>query len=201
MRNIFITGTSTDVGKTFISTLLCLKYGFDYWKPYQTGINAQNPQSDSDFVSSFGVKTHPELMILDKPLSPYAALDPDKRAGSISDIKLPKTHNGLIIEGAGGVMVPIYENITMIDLIKHLDIPVIVVASDVLGTINHTLLTIEALKARNINIIGFVMNFKQNASENEDIICKFSKTKCLFSVSDILKCNLKEFAEELNVNF
>lgn len=153
--SIFVTGTDTNVGKTVVSSWLAIHSKYSYWKPIQTGANAQ---TDSKLVSSISKATvYPESYLLEAPLSPYAASMLEGIKIDLASIIAP-TSNKLIVEGAGGVLVPINEEYLMIDLIKQLSFPVIIVASPNLGTINHTLLTIEALKARKIAILGIIMS-------------------------------------------
>jgi dethiobiotin synthetase len=169
-RPIFITGIGTGVGKTIVSAILVEKLKADYWKPIQSG-DLEN--SDTDLVRSLVTNSttvfHPEAYRLTQPFSPHksAALDgihiePEK-------IVLPQTSNQLIIEGAGGLMVPLNDNYLMIDLIKKLDANVVLVSKNYLGSINHTLLSAEVLRMRTINISRIVFCGEQNQS-SEDII-------------------------------
>ncbi|EER20796.1 MULTISPECIES: dethiobiotin synthase [spotted fever group] len=172
---VFITGTDTNIGKTFISSWLCLHTGYEYFKPIQTGCYEG---TDSNTISRFtDSKIHKETYLYQEPLSPHLAAMFENKEIDISKIQLPKTKN-LIIEGAGGLLVPINRNYLMIDLIKLLSIPVILVASSELGTINHTLLSLEALKSRNIEILGCVVSGKLN-QYNCDAIEFYGATKIL----------------------
>ncbi|MGL9725286.1 MAG: dethiobiotin synthase [Wolbachia sp.] len=169
---IFITGTDTDIGKTTISSWLCLHTGYSYFKPIQTGGILG---TDSYQVSNLtNANVYKENFVYKEPLSPHLA------AYDSIDINLPKAHN-LIIEGAGGVLVPINKTILMVDLIKKLAIPTILVARSTLGTINHTLLSLEALRARNIPILGVILNGLPN-QDNLEAIEFYGKTQVLASV-------------------
>lgn len=169
---IFITGTDTDVGKTTISGWLCLHTGYSYFKPIQTGSILG---TDSHQISNLtNANVYKENFIYEKPLSPHLA------AYDSIDINLPKSHN-LIIEGAGGVLVPINKTTLMVDLIKKLATPTILVARSTLGTINHTLLSLEALRARNIPILGVILNGPPN-QDNLEAIEFYGKTQVLASV-------------------
>lgn len=149
---IFVTGTDTDVGKTTISSWLCLHTGYSYFKPIQTGSILG---TDSHQVSNLtNANVYKENFVYKEPISPHLAASLEI---NIDRISLPKTHN-LIIEGAGGVLVPINKTTLMVDLIKKLAIPTILVARSTLGTINHTLLSLEALRARNVPILGVILN-------------------------------------------
>ncbi|GFQ99996.1 ATP-dependent dethiobiotin synthetase BioD [Trichonephila clavata] len=139
---IFVTGTDTDVGKTTISSWLCLHTGYSYFKPIQTGSTLG---TDSHQMSNLtNANVYKENFVYKRPLSPHLAASLENDSINIDRINLPKTHN-LIIEGAGGVLVPINKTTLMVDLIKKLAISTILVARSTLGTINHTLLSLEAL--------------------------------------------------------
>ncbi len=161
---VFITGTDTNVGKTIIAAWLCYHLKAAYWKPLQTGSDR-----DSETVAHLtGCKVYPEAYVLKKPLSPYSAAKFEEISLEPTTIVKP-TNAKLIIEGAGGVMVPIQRDFFMIDLIKQLKVPVIIVARSILGTINHTCLTIEALHARDIPILGVVLNGPLNKNNKATI--------------------------------
>ena len=157
-KSFFITGTDTNIGKTVVSAFMCQYLNADYFKPVQTG-------EESDSAAVFHLtdltedRVHKPAYSLTAPRSPHEAAMKDGVKIDMDEIKLPETNGRpLIVEGAGGVLVPLNENDLMIDLIKKLDLPVIIVAHPELGTINHTLLTIEALRSRDIEIAGVIMN-------------------------------------------
>lgn len=151
---VFVTGTDTDVGKTIVSSWICLHTKADYFKPIQAGFDNG---TDSQMVSGLaGVSVHPETYLLKTPCSPHLAAEKEGLVIDIHRIQKPQTEK-LVVEGAGGVMVPIHQNGLMRDLIKFLDMPALVVSSTRLGTINHTLLTLHALRDLNIPILGVVM--------------------------------------------
>jgi dethiobiotin synthetase len=152
---IFITGTDTDVGKTLISTWLCLHTGYDYFKPIQTGCHID---SDSAAVAGLAqVPIHPNIYQYEEPVSPHLAAILAGDSIDLNKINLPVCEN-LIIEGAGGVLVPLNKKELMIDLIAQMAVPVILVARSTLGTINHTLLSLAALRARQIPVLGVILN-------------------------------------------
>lgn len=161
--NIFVTGTDTDVGKTFISALLCKRWGANYWKPIQTGLESDCGDTVSVYkLSGVQALCEPALMY-QKPLSPWrAAVLEDRERIDISSISIPKKYKEddkpLIVEGAGGVFVPITETEITTDLVEQLRCPVIIVARSQLGTLNHTLLTLEHLKRRNVEVLGVILN-------------------------------------------
>ena len=147
----FITGTGTGIGKTFISSVLCEAIGADYWKPVQCG-DVNN--SDSDYVkrSSGGkVRVLPERYLLQAPQSPHHAAAMENVRMKLSDFQLPVLENKVIVEGAGGILVPLNnEGDYIIDLAAHLELPLILVAGYYLGAINHTLLSLEYLINNNM---------------------------------------------------
>ncbi|MGI4851103.1 MAG: dethiobiotin synthase [Janthinobacterium lividum] len=175
---IFITGTDTNVGKTIISSWLCAHSGYDYCKPIQTGGDLERDCLQISQLS--GVKIHAESYLLQDPVSPHLAASKENINIDLEKIILPEVDN-LIIEGAGGVLVPLNEKALMIDLIKWLNVPVIVVARTSLGTINHTLLTLKALQMRKIPILGVILKGDHDA-DNARAIAHYGKVKILVSV-------------------
>ncbi len=174
---IFITGTDTNIGKTTISSWLCLHSGYSYFKPIQTGAIIDR---DSNLVSWLsGCYAYPEVYRYPAPVSPHLAARLAGDEIDISKIHLPAEEK-LIIEGAGGIYVPINDKLLMVDLIEYLAVPVLIVASSALGTINHTLLTISALKDRSIEPLGVILNGEPNI-ENVKAIEYYGKTKVLAS--------------------
>lgn len=155
---IFVTGTDTGVGKTVVSAALVLGLKGVYWKPVQSGLL---PCTDTEWVQRVtGLESchfHPEAYRLKLPQSPHLAAREEGVSISLQKIEPPKIRP-LIVEGSGGVLVPINEKEFMIDLIEQLRMPVLVVARSTLGTINHTLLTLAQLKERQIPIAGVVLN-------------------------------------------
>ncbi|KHC70805.1 dethiobiotin synthase [Candida albicans SC5314] len=181
MRAVFITGTDTDVGKTFISALLTKAWDANYWKPIQTGL--ESCQGDTETVQKLTNLSEDRFerpqIELNIPLSPWrAAIKENKPQTKVNEIAIPakflNSSRPLIIEGAGGLYVPINETEITTDLILHFDIPVILVARSGLGTINHTLLSLEHLKNRGIHKVYVVMNGPIN-TDNAEAIKRFSK--------------------------
>ncbi len=166
-NRVFVTGIGTDIGKTVATAILCKALSADYWKPVQAG---SLEQTDSDFVKSFGVQVHQEAYRLNTPASPHHAAALEGKAIDIERIIIPETSSRLLIEGAGGVMVPLNEQELILDLIVHLNVPVIVVSQNYLGSINHTLLTCEMLNAAGVEILGIVFNGAPSPSSEEWIL-------------------------------
>jgi dethiobiotin synthetase len=181
--HIFITGTDTNVGKTLVSSWLCLHTGYAYFKPIQSG---SIEGCDSNTVHQLsGAPVYQETFSYQAPLSPHISAQLEGKEIDISRIKIPSFPN-LLIEGAGGVLVPLHEEIFMIDLIKQLAIPVIIVARSALGTINHTLLTLESLRARQIPILGVIMNGISHP-ESADAISHYGNTPILATLPFLKK--------------
>lgn len=164
-ERFFVTGTDTDVGKTVTSAMLTLGLNATYWKPIQSGLA---PITDTEYVKQVtGLDdSHflPERFRLNEPLSPHASAAIDGVEIHLSDFELPKTinHSPLIVEGAGGLMVPLNDRDYIIDLIKYFELPVCLVSRSALGTINHTLLSLAQLRRENIPILGVIINGKKN---------------------------------------
>lgn len=189
MRKIFVTGIGTDVGKTIVSSILVEKLKADYWKPIQAGsLNDTDAMRVKELITNSKSIFHPESYCLSGFMSPHAAASIDGIKISLSKIKLPATKNNIIIEGAGGLMVPLNDKTFVIDLIKHLKAEVVLVSKNYLGSINHTLLSIDLLKSKEIKITGIVFNGPLN-EETERFILKYSGLKCLAKIKQAQKIN------------
>jgi len=175
---LFITGISTDVGKTITSAIIVEALHADYWKPIQAGdLDNSDSNKVKSYVSNSKSKFHPNTYALNTPASPHLAAEIDGVIIDLKQIKEPKTENHLVIEGAGGVFVPLNETDCVIDLIQN-DYKVIVVSRHYLGSINHTLLTIESLHNRKIAIGGIVFSGDENQA-TESIILNKTGLKCI----------------------
>lgn len=169
---LFITGIGTDVGKTVVSAIITQALEADYWKPIQAGdLNTSDTHKIKAYVSNSKTKFFENSYALNTPASPHLAAEIDGVTIDIQKIKEPKTKNHLVIEGAGGIFVPINTTETIVDLIQP-DYKVIVVSRHYLGSINHTLLTIEALQNRNIKIAGIIFNGEKNEATESIILSK-----------------------------
>lgn len=169
---LFVTGIGTDVGKTIASAIITEALEADYWKPVQAG-DLENSDSHKiqKYLSNNITRIFDNAYALHTPASPHLAANIDGVVIDLNQIQEPKTKNHLVIEGAGGVFVPLNDKDCVIDLIQP-EYKAIVVSRHYLGSINHTLLTIEALKNRNINIAGIVFNGDENLSTEEIILSK-----------------------------
>ena len=199
-RTYFISGTDTNVGKTIVSAVLATKLEAHYFKPIQCGLNKMNLK-DSEVVKSLSNKAKilNELYFLKKPLSPFVAAKQEKKKIDVNKIlqfvKNLKTKK-LVIEGAGGLNVPINSNYLMSDLCQKLNTPLILVSRTKLGTINHTLMSLEVIKKKKIKLLGIIFFGKKELETLETI--KFFGKK-------ILKKNIKilgrlPIAKELSKN-
>lgn len=191
MNGYFVTGIGTDVGKTVISAMLVAALKADYWKPVQAGdLDNSDSIKVQKIVASLGLRFHPERYRLNTPASPHYAAEVDELSIQLTDFKLPETDNTLIVEGAGGVLVPLNDTHTVLDLMVHLGLPVIVVSRHYLGSINHTLLTIEALKARGLRLAGIIFNGPETPS-TESIIAKQGQVPILGRVDELDEVSLE----------
>jgi dethiobiotin synthetase len=175
---IFVTGIGTDVGKTIASAIITEALEADYWKPIQAG-DLQNSDSHKvrSFLSNEKTVIHPNSYALNTPASPHLAAQLDGIVIDLMKINEPKTENHLVVEGAGGVFVPLNDTDCVIDLIQN-EYKVIVVSRHYLGSINHTLLTIEALQNRKIAVAGIVFSGDENKATEEIILSK-TGIKCI----------------------
>lgn len=154
----FITGISTDVGKTVVAAIVTEALQADYWKPIQTGAGAHgDARTVQSLISNKQTVIYPSCIVLEAPMSPHAAAALENVTLTLEQVVRPVTSNKLVIEGAGGLLVPINNKHTIIDLVRPTD-KVILVSSGYLGSINHTLLSIEALKHRGLTCAGVIYN-------------------------------------------
>ncbi len=194
MRKIFVTGIGTDVGKTVVSSVLVEALKADYWKPVQTGsFFSTDTAKVQKWISNSESKIHPESYLLKQYMSPHAAAELENTEISLANITLPDTSNTLIIEGAGGLLVPLNRTEFMIDMIKKFDAEVVLVVQNYLGSINHTLLSVEALKSRGLKILGMVFNGAPHQL-SEDIILDNSGLKLLGRISKETELNKEVIA-------
>ena len=166
---LFITGIGTDVGKTIAAAIVTQALEADYWKPIQAGdLDHSDSHKIKRYISNTKTIVHPNSYQLNTPASPHWAAELDNVIIDLQQIVEPTTNNNLVIEVAGGVLVPLNTTDCIIDIIQP-DYKVIVVSRHYLGSINHTLLTVEALQNRNINIAGILFSGAENKA-TESII-------------------------------
>jgi dethiobiotin synthetase len=193
MKKYFVTGIGTGVGKTVVSAILTEKLHADYWKPIQSGdLHDTDTEKVKSLVTNSVSVFHPEAFRLSQPLSPHHAAEIDGVSICKEDFKLPFcTNNHLIIEGAGGIMVPLSKTLMMMDLMQHFGAEIIMVADFYLGSINHTLLTLKTLKQSGLPIKGLVFNGEVNPKSAE-VILEYSGVSCLGQIPHTRELN-KEF--------
>lgn len=183
MAPLFVTGIGTGIGKTFVSAILAKALDADYWKPVQAGFEEG---TDSEWVSKWlqqtGSVVHPEVYRLAKPASPHIAAREEGVTIDISKIceQIPKNDRTLLIEGAGGILVPLNESQFVADLIKAMGAKVILVSRNYLGSINHSLLTARVCREMQIPVIGWVFN--DQYLDYEDEIVKWSNFPRIASI-------------------
>jgi dethiobiotin synthetase len=182
MRTLIVTGSDTSVGKTVVSAMLTLCLGGIYWKPVQAGTEDGTDRQRVAAMTGLGPESfRPETYVLKNPLSPHRAAELDGVAIEESALRLPGDIPGgrtLIVEGAGGVLVPVNRALLFADVFAHWGAPAILCARTSLGTINHSLLSLEALRARNIPVLGIV--FVGGANEDsETTIAEIGKVRRL----------------------
>lgn len=197
---IFITAIGTDSGKTIVSAIFCKALGASYWKPIQAGLPA-DVTAVKELINLPDKMVIPSRYVLKTPASPHAAAAIDGLTMHLEDFALPATEP-IIVEGAGGLMVPLNEKDLIIDLIQHLKLPVVLVCNLYLGSINHSLLSIEALQSRGISILGIVFNGEENEA-SERVILNFAKTACLLRIKQekaITPQIIDHYAEKLRSN-
>ena len=196
MSTYFITGISTDVGKTIVSAILVEALKADYWKPIQAGdLDNCDTKKVKKLISNTKTKFHSNSYALKTPMSPHASADIDGVSIDLKNIKAPKIKNSLVIEGAGGLLVPLNVTQTVFDLIKP-SYKVIVVSRHYLGSINHTLLTVKLLQEKGLDVALIYSGNEHKTTE--DIIQKMTNAPVIGRINDepyFDKNVIKEYAE------
>jgi dethiobiotin synthetase len=194
-KPLFVTGIGTDIGKTLISAILVEKLKCDYWKPVQSGeLDNSDTMKVQRLITNTTSVFYPEAYRLTQPYSPHKSAALDGIEIDEKGIIAPQTENQLLIEGAGGLMVPLNSHALVIDLIKQLNAEVILVSQNYLGSINHTLLSIEALKQRGIPIKGIIFNGEEYIS-TEEYITAYAQVKHLGRVPMLAAVDKKTIAD------
>ncbi|MBT8293548.1 MAG: dethiobiotin synthase [Eudoraea sp.] len=182
MKRIFVTGSSTDVGKTITSAIITEALNADYWKPVQAGeLSNSDSHKVAELISNKKTIIHKSSYELNTPMSPHAAAEIDNLTIDLNQIIEPETSNHLVIEGAGGLLVPLNEKNTILDIIKS-DYKVIVVSRHYLGSINHTLLTIESLKQKGFDV-AIIFSGNEHPS-TEGIILRKTGVKLIGRINE-----------------
>lgn len=200
-----ITGTDTNIGKTVVSAMLTLALEANYWKPIQAGVEGGvDTKSVQKMTALPAERFLPESYVLSEPLSPHRSAELDNVKIDVDGLTLPDVKEPLIIEGAGGLMVPLTRENLLINLFKKWNeqerVPIILVARTGLGTINHTLLSCEALWARNIPIHGIIFVGDENP-DNMRTIEEYSEVKVLGRLPILDSLNAKTLTSAFEDNF
>lgn len=194
-KTYFVSGIGTDVGKTVASSALVEAMNADYWKPVQSGeLDNSDSMKIKSLISNSKTTIHPETYRFELPASPHLSAMKENVGIDLDKFEVPETDNDMVIEGAGGLLVPLSDKHLIIDLIEKLNVPVILVIRSYLGSINHSLLSIEALKSRNIELAGVVYSGSPNA-ESERIISVFSGVPVLGKLPELSELTAKSVSE------
>lgn len=193
---VFVTAIGTDSGKTLVSAILTEALQATYWKPIQAG-----EPTDTSFIKQYlpNTKTLPEAYTLNRPMSPHAAAVFDGVTIDLKKLTLPVDENQLVVEGAGGLLVPINDTETIADIVSHLNLPIVLVVNLYLGCINHTLLTLNEIKRRGIELKGIVFN-GEGFEEARTYIQQYSNAPVVLSIPTLPTINsevIKELAKQV----
>lgn len=187
--NLFISAISTDSGKSIVSAIMTEALVADYWKPIQAGF-----PTDTETVHQL-LPTEKEKIkeayLLQHPMSPHASARREGIKATLSNIELPNhTLEHLVIEGAGGLMVPINDDEMVIDIAEKFNLPIVLVSNTYLGSINHSLLSVREIQRRNLHLIGIIFNGERN-DDTEDVILKHAQAPCLLRLPILEKVDKK----------
>jgi dethiobiotin synthetase len=185
--NYFVTAISTDSGKTLFSSILTEFLKSDYWKPVQSGL-PRDTETVQSLITNKESRFWPESYFMNTPMSPHASAAIDGVEIDLNKINLPDAKRNLVIEGAGGLLVPLNDRDYVIDLAVKFKAEVILVSNHYLGSINHTLLSLDYLEKRGVNVKGIVFNGNETPS-TEEIILKKTKVPCLLRIKQEEKIN------------
>lgn len=192
----FITGIGTDIGKTVVAAILTEALKADYWKPIEAGnVESSDPMIIANLISNKVTEIHPPSYSFDLPASPHFAAEKEGIEIDLNKIKIPTTKNTLVIEGAGGLMVPLNRKELVIDLVLQLNVPLILVVKNYLGAINHTLLSLNLLAQRKVTVKGIIYNGGTRV-ENINFIEKYSDIPTLGIIPELDVINKESISRE-----
>ena len=183
-NSIAILGIHTGIGKTISSAVLAEAMGADYWKPVQAGMEERDAATVRSLLTNGHERVHEEAIKLSQPMSPHAAAQIDGVEIDFTKFVWPQTGKTLLVETAGGILSPMSSTTTMADFVTHYNLPAILITQNYLGSINHTLLSIEVLKSRGIRLLGIVISGAPYAS-SEEFIVQYSGVPILARVPHI----------------
>lgn len=199
-KNIIVAGIGTDVGKTFIAAILTEALKADYWKPVQAGaLDHTDSHTVRELISNPQTVIHPEAYRLTIPASPHYSAEKDGIKIEVGNFHVPITTRPLIIELAGGLMVPLNEHELNIDLVQKIEAPVVLVSQNYLGSINHTLLSVDICHTHGIEIAGIIFNGERTPA-TESVILNYTKLPCLARIEKESVINaqvVKRYADSL----
>lgn len=197
MKQIFVTGISTEVGKTIASAIIVEALEADYWKPIQAGeLEYSDSHKIAELISNSKTVIHKNSYALKTPMSPHAAAEIDGIQLNLEKIIEPQTNNHLVIEGAGGLLVPLNDNNTILDIIKP-NYKVVVVCRHYLGSINHTLLTVNLLLSKGFDV-SIIFSGNEHTT-TESIISKTTKVPIIGRIEEeetFDKSTIKRYADK-----
>ncbi len=196
-KAIAIAGIHTGIGKTIASAIVAEALDADYWKPVQAGLEERDSDALRNWLSNGPARVHPEAVALREPLSPHAAAAIDGVTIDHTAFAWPKTDRLLIVETAGGLLSPMSATATMADFIQYYQLPTLLVAQNYLGSINHTLLTIEVLRSRGIQLLGIVMNGATN-NASESFIEQYGQTPIVARIPQLPLTNNQSIVQCAN---
>lgn len=189
-----IAGIHTGIGKTICSAIIAEALGADYWKPVQAGLEEPDSALLRTLLTNGEQRVHPEVVRLQQPISPHAAAAIDGIEIDYTKFTCPETVHPLIVETAGGILSPISATKTMADFIKDMNMPALLVSQNYLGSINHTLASVEVMKARGINLLGIIVNGHTNKA-SEEFIVEYSGTPIIARVPHFEEFNVRSISE------
>ncbi|MEJ1240651.1 dethiobiotin synthase [Chryseolinea sp. T2] len=196
--NYFVTGIDTDSGKTLVSAILCEALNADYWKPVQAGLPLDR-ETVKGLVSNPSTVFHDEQYFLKLPASPHAAAKLEDIRIEMDCFELPRTERTVIIEGAGGCLVPLNQENFVIEIAERFNSEIVLVADLYLGSINHTLLSVSELRRRGLPLKGIIFNGERNP-QSEEIILHHADVRCLLRIEKEKEINrqiVRSYADKL----
>lgn len=204
MRRLFVTGIGTAVGKTLVSAILCRLWNCSYWKPVQAGDLHHSDSDQVSYLTQHKLQVLPERYRLQTASSPHDAAGRDGLLLRLDQFEMPEFDGGLIVEGAGGLLVPLNHQELMIDLIRHFRLPVVLVCSEYLGSINHSLLSFYALQREEIPVDFVVLNGIQTESTKSALMAHLPKGAGLIEVpwiKDISRMDMDELLTQIKITY
>lgn len=199
-RKISILGIHTDIGKTVASAVMTEALQADYWKPVQAGdLNNSDSIKIKKWISNSRSVVHDEAIRLHMAASPHTAARQENRQYDFREFRVPQTNNTLLIETAGGIYSPIDDRHTMLDMVEYFQWEAVLITKNYLGSINHTLLCLEAIKRRNIDILALVVNGERNES-SENFIQNYANIEKFIYVPELKEAH-QETIRQAAANF